>query len=36
MSLIIEDKDRLNFLADTIINANRSNAAQPATVAELT
>lgn len=36
MSLIIEDKDRLNSLADTIINANRSNAAQPATVAELT
>nr|DAF79777.1 MAG TPA: hypothetical protein [Caudoviricetes sp.] len=36
MSLIIEDKDRLNSLADTIINANRSNAAQPTTVAELT
>lgn len=36
MSLIIEDKDRLNALADTIINANGSNAAQPATVAELT
>lgn len=36
MSLIIEDKDRLNSLADTIINANGSNATQPATVAELT
>lgn len=35
MSLIIEDKDRLNALADTIINANGSNAAQPATVEEL-
>lgn len=35
MSLIIEDKDRLNSLADTIINANGSNAAQPATVEEL-
>lgn len=36
MSLIIEDKDRLNSLANTIINANGSNATQPATVAELT
>lgn len=35
MSLIIEDKDRLNALANTIINANGSNAAQPATVEEL-
>lgn len=35
MSLIIEDKDRLNSLADTIINANGSNATQPATVEEL-
>lgn len=35
MSLIIEDKDRLNALADTIINANGSNATQPATVEEL-
>lgn len=35
MSLIIEDKDRLNSLADTIINANGSNAAQPATVEKL-
>lgn len=35
MSLIIEDKDRLNALADTIINANGSNATQPATVDEL-
>lgn len=36
MSLIIEDKDRLNALADTIINANKSNPTSPATVAELT
>ena len=35
MSLIIEDKDRLNSLADTIINANGSNATQPATVEKL-
>lgn len=35
MSLIIEDKDRLNSLAETIINANGSNATQPATVEEL-
>lgn len=35
MSLIIEDKDRLNSLADSIINANGSNATQPATVEEL-
>lgn len=35
MSLIIEDKDRLNSLANTIINANGSNATQPATVEEL-
>lgn len=35
MGLIIEDKDRLNSLADTIINANGSNATQPATVEEL-
>ena len=35
MSLIIEDKDRLNSLADTIINANGSNTTQPATVEEL-
>lgn len=36
MSLIIEDKDRLNALADTIINANKSNSTSPATIAELT
>lgn len=36
MGLIIEDKDRLNSLANTIINANGSNATQPATIAELT
>lgn len=35
MSLIIEDKDRLNALADTIINANKSNPTSPATIAEL-
>lgn len=35
MGLIIENKDRLNSLADTIINANGSNATQPATVEEL-
>lgn len=35
MSLIIEDKNRLNALADSIINANGSTAAQPATVEEL-
>lgn len=35
MNLIIEDKDRLNSLANTIINANGSNATQPATVEEL-
>lgn len=36
MNLIIEDKDRLNVLADTIINANKSNPTSPATIAELT
>lgn len=36
MSLIIEDKDRLNALADSITNANKSNGTKSATVAELT